>query len=316
MARFMSRDKETCTELAHEAWKIPRALKLTPEQGLECIGATGMPSSMMDAIGAYFWRAIRFNPFPSWRWRTKAREVEVLELVKGDFFATVKDKHSSTGTRVTALSFAIAKDAVQALVDRTIALQNKSMLLWEHCMDKTSTRCQLLLDKGGEHVTLCIIWYNLLFANSPQNVLVLGTISGSGADETFDQISLVFGNMLRQLLSQHGNLTIDLPAVERLTTMPTYDLLRAVAVAPTRRLAASSWPAAARSCTRIAWWSGSQRGSKGAADSAATIRSGRRTCSICGSKTCVVYLRRRALRRRREVMKHSRRSSGPPSRST
>jgi hypothetical protein len=144
MARYFSKDRETCIEQAHDAFNLPRAVKLTAEQGLECIAVTGMPTNMMDKIGAYCWRALDFNFFPSWRVRNEAKAAEDLEMVHGVFYKRIKDATGPNGTRVAELSYAILKHPQQCVVDRTKAFHKKGMLVWEHGMRETSTRTELL----------------------------------------------------------------------------------------------------------------------------------------------------------------------------
>jgi hypothetical protein len=92
-------------------------------------------------------------------------------------------------------------------------------------MDIRHLRFKIMVDKGGSHINMCIACYNVLGGNAPLLSLTTGIITGEKVGESYDVINRCFAPLVKEFLSLHGKLQIDLGELEQaIRATDDYDL--------------------------------------------------------------------------------------------
>ena len=151
-------------------------VSLTCKQVMEVVGVTGITEKSLDLLGQYVSRIPGMrNPFPSWMKRQMLKNdlLKNYKTTTGEFCVADEDGVVSS---MSVLLLQDLKTTVRAwLSDHQVS----GHIVWQPGCPLGLIHLKLLIDKGGDHITMALACVNMLKGDSPDNVLTLGICTGS-----------------------------------------------------------------------------------------------------------------------------------------
>ena len=218
--RFTALARANLSENNVGAVGLKETFNLSVEQTWEVISASNCPPTTLDSIGQYCFRSHGNNPFSSSEKRDAYKKQMAPEMISRDFHVRIKDDQS------TVVCYTRIADVKKAVTSWLVGHHLAGDLVWEHGMLRSSLRVQLLIDKGGDQVSMLLKCYNILEGNSPNNTLSLGVLSGKNVQESYEIIKTAFGPVITDTLELSGLFKIDLSTFPTGTIqklLPNYD---------------------------------------------------------------------------------------------